>query len=226
MDKIHSFLRQVGQQKIRDGKYNGISIKQSSIPYQQLIEKLFNDAVSDLNISDEQEREILIKKINEIQIIQKIFEVIPNKAIALLHDAYNNQTEEERKGTLFSSEEYRFYQKTISECVAIQKVFLKKFASIVSEAKGKDTTVNKKPDKETNSNGSTSMEALRDKEWLTAKETASRYPSLAYNNIKSRNWRISNKFPYEGYDERKGAHNKVVFNSMDVENWIRNHDIR
>lgn len=66
-------------------------------------------------------------------------------------------------------------------------------------------------------NGST-ME-YRDKEWLSIDETVSVF-GLPRNNIKSRQWRIDNKFPYDGFDQQKGAYAKVIFHRKDVEQWL------
>ena len=192
-----------------DFSYNEVSKSESSITYQRKIEKLYSNAVSDLYGLNESQRRIVIRRINEVRERQMCFDIPSTDTInAMLRD-YNSQPEGKRNKSLL--DDYR-YCKFVLECVAIQREYLAKFTSLVNAEVIQDAATDFKEisniDEDTN--------------WLSVEETASKF-RLPLNNIKSRQWRINNDFPYKGYDETKGAYNKVIFNINDVEDWIQNH---
>lgn len=54
-------------------------------------------------------------------------------------------------------------------------------------------------------------------DWMTLKEVSKEF-GLPYNNLKSRKWRLKNKFPYRQID---GAYSTGTCNRLDVEEWLR-----
>lgn len=219
MNNIEALLSELGRASMspENSTYNGITEMESSISYQMMIEKLYNSAVSDLYDLDEPRRGIVMRRIDEVREIQLFFDVPSTETVNLLVQDYNAQPEGKRNKSLL--DDYR-YCRFVLECVAIQKHYLQRFASLLTvyqETQTTDTPNDNKP------NTTTTNEETADKEWLSVDEVAAIY-GLPKNNIKDRSWRIENDFPFQGFDERKGAYNKVIFNSEDVKNWIRNHE--
>ena len=126
----------------------------------------------------------------------------------LLHDCYYQYKRDNYQGT-----EINFNQLLIVY-LALQRVIFGELASRVAANNSQESIIDINPDQ--------SVMEVKDREWLTVDETSSRY-RLPKNNIKSRKWRIEHQFPYEGYDENKGAFNKVLFKSEHVEKWLENH---
>ena len=101
---------------------------------------------------------------------------------------------------------------SVLECVAMQKEYLEKFALLANAEAIQDAVIKSKD----------IPKIEKDDGWLSVDAVCAKY-GLPKNSIKSRQWRIDNDFPKKGFDEKKGAYNKVVFNSNDVEDWIKNH---
>ena len=211
MNHIEALLGELGRASMcpESSSYNGITEKQSSLSYRAKIEKLYSDAVSDLYDIDESRQRIVIRRIDEVRESQVYFDVPSTDTVnALLRD-YNEQPEGKRNKSLL--DDYR-YCRFVLECVDIQKVYLGKFASLVTDNKVPEHAAEIAPD--------TATIVEKDKEWLSVRETAAKF-RLPLNNIKSRQWRIQHDFPFKGFDEQKGAYTKVIFNSEEVENWIK-----
>lgn len=213
MNKIETLLSELGRASMcaEVSSYNGITKKQSSISYRMKIEQLYSNAVSELYGLNDTQREIVIKRIGEVRENQENFDIPTNETVNSLLRDYNNQAEGKRNKALL--DDYR-YCKFVLECVAMQKEYLVKFASLFSIDKTQKDTIDSDP--------GNSIEKIKDDTWLSAKKTAAKF-GLSYNRIKDRKWRIKNNFPFEGFDETKGAKNKVSFNTRDVEDWIKNH---
>ena len=65
-----------------------------------------------------------------------------------------------------------------------------------------------------------SVEKVEEKsDWMTLKEVSSEF-GLPYNSLKSRRWRLDNKFPYA---QINGPYSRGRCNRLDVENWLRRH---
>lgn len=211
MNNIEALLSELSRSSMNpeSSSYNSIKENQSSMSYRLKIEQLYNNAVSELYGLNDTQRKIVIRRIGEVQENQKYFDIPTNETVNSLLRDYNNQTEGKRNKTLLN--DYR-YCKFVLECVAIQRDYLEKVASLVKAEAIQENVA-----------GITDIsKADEDKVWLSVEETASKF-KLPLNNIKSRQWRIEHDFPYKGFDEMKGAYNKVVFNSNDVEDWIKNH---
>ena len=123
----------------------------------------------------------------------------------LLHDCYNQYKRENHQDT-----EINFNQLLI-ENLALKRI-IGDLVSRVAANNSQESIIDINPDE--------SVMKVKDSKWLTAKEASSRY-RLPYNNVKASQWRIENDFPYKGYDEKKGAYNKVIFNSEDIETWVK-----
>ena len=222
-NNIEPFLSELCQASIcpEVSTYNGITEKQSSNSYHKMIEKLYNCAISDLYSLDELRRGIVRKRINEAREKQKYFDIPTKETVEAMLRDYNSQPEGRRSKSLL--DEYRFC-KFVLECVSIQKDYLQRFASLLiigQETRTTDAPNTNIPNALTKKGGTARVETAA-KEWLTVEEVAEIY-GLPKNNIKSRQWRIDNDFPYKGFDENKGAYCKVVFSKEHVEAWIRNH---
>lgn len=217
MNSIETLLSELGRASIcpENSSYNGITEIQSSESYRMKIECLYSNAVSDLYELNDFQLGIAISRINEVRELQKKFDVPTKETVnALLRD-YNAQPEGKRIKSLL--DEYH-YCKFVLECVAIQKYYIEQFASLLSAEKDEE----KKPDVQTNLEQNTSSVVMNDDGWLSIDDVCVKYRQ-SKNNIKSRKWRIEHDFPYKGFDEIKGAKNKVSFNPKDVEDWISNH---
>jgi len=217
MNNIETLLSELGRSLMRpeDLSYNGISEMQSSESYRMKIESLYSNAVSDLYDLNDSQREIAMSRIDEVRECQIYFDVPTRETVnSLLHD-YNSQPEGKRNKSLLN--DYR-YCKFVLECVAIQKDYLERFASLLTTEKSVDII----PEAQTDTEHNTSKVEVLDDGWLSVDAVATKY-GLPKNNIKSRKWRIEHDFPYKGFDEIKGAKNKVSFNPKDVEDWISNH---
>lgn len=213
MNKIETLLSELGRASMcpENFSYNGITEKQSSMSYQSKIENLYSDAVSELYGLNDKQRGITLKRINEVRECQELFDIPTQETVDSMLRDYNNQAEEKRNKSLL--DDYR-YCKFVLECVAVQKEYLDKFASLFSIDKTQKDTIDTDP--------GNSIEKIKGEPWLSVDGVASIF-KLPKNNIKSKKWRIEHDFPYKGFDEMKGAYNKVVFNSNDVEDWIKNH---
>lgn len=221
MNNIEALLSELGRASMNpeNSTYNGITEVESSISYQMMIERLYNSAVSDLYDLDEPRRGIVMRRIDEVREIQLFFDVPTTETVNLLVQDYNAQPEGKRNKSLL--DDYR-YCRFVLECAAIQKHYLQRFASLLTADHETQTTDNPNDNKP---NTTTTKVETTDKEWLSVDEVAKIY-GLPKNNIKNRRWRIENGFPRKGFDENKGAYNRVIFNSEDVENWIKNHEQR
>lgn len=120
----------------------------------------------------------------------------------MLRDYYN-QVEGKRNKSLLN--DYN-YCKFVLECVEIQKVYLEKINSLVNVEV-------KQEDQESVADITDVMNVEKDKMWLSAKETATKF-GLSYNRIKDRKWRIENDFPYKGFDEKKVLITKLSLTQM------------
>lgn len=58
------------------------------------------------------------------------------------------------------------------------------------------------------------------KEYMNGKEVCKVFPMLAYNNVKSRQWRLQNAFPTVQLGGRKSH---VKFSYTDVKEWVNSH---
>lgn len=58
------------------------------------------------------------------------------------------------------------------------------------------------------------------KEYMDCKEVCKVFPMLAYNNVKSRQWRLQNTFPTIQLGGRKSH---VKFSYTDVKEWVDSH---
>lgn len=223
INNIEVLLNELGRVSMcqENSSYNDITEMQSSNSYQMMIDNLYSKAVSDLYYLDESQRSITIRRIDEVRERQKHFDVPTKETVnATLRD-YNAQPDGKRTKSLL--DDYH-YCKFVLECVAIQKEYLERFASLITEENRQETNTSTNPETNIGNNPETTkvVEETEDTEWLTTPQVANKY-KLPKNNIKARKWRIAHDFPYKGYDEIKGAHNHVTFKSTDVENWIRNH---
>lgn len=54
-------------------------------------------------------------------------------------------------------------------------------------------------------------------DWMTLREVSKEF-GLPYNSLKSRRWRLDNKFPYA---QINGPYSHGTCNRLDVENWLR-----
>lgn len=214
MNNIESFFLELAHSSMcpENSSYNDISEMQSSESYRMKIESLYSNAVSDLYELNDLQRGIAIKRINEVRECQKYFNVPTKETVDLLLYDYNSQPEGKRNKTLL--EEYHYCQFAL-ECVSIQKDYLERFSRLVVDSE--NITQKALTDTERD----ISMVELKNDEWLSVDDAVSKY-RLSKNNIKSRQWRVDNDFPYKGFDKRKGAYTKVVFHSKDIEEWIRN----
>lgn len=199
--------------RTEDRSYNGITEKQSSISYQMMVEELYSKAISELYDLDESIRGIAIRRIGEVRASQEYFDVPTEETVDALLNDYNAQPDGKRNKSLL--DDYR-YCTFVLECVSIQKDYLERFASFVTVENRQETNIDTIPETPK------MVEETIDKDWLTVDEVVKKF-GLPKNNIKSRKWRIENDFPYKGYDENKGAYNKVLFKSEHVEKWLENH---
>ena len=216
MNNIEALLSELGRSLMcpEGSSYNGISEMQSSESYQMKIESLYSNAVSDLFELNDSQREIAMSRINEVRECQMYFDVPTRETVnSHLHD-YNSQPEGKRNKSLLN--DYR-YCKFVLECVAIQKNYLERFALLLTAKNREEKTIG-----QTDQEQNTTMAKDKDDGWLSVDAVCAKY-GLSKNNIKNRQWRIENVFPYKGFDEKKGAKNKVSFNPIDVEDWITNH---
>ena len=63
-----------------------------------------------------------------------------------------------------------------------------------------------------------SVEQIEEKsDWMTLKDVSREF-GLPYNSLKSRRWRLDNKFPYA---QINGPYSHGTCNRLDVENWLR-----
>ena len=211
MNNIEALLSELSRSSMNpeSSSYNSIKENQSSMSYRLKIEQLYNNAVSELYGLNDTQRKIVIRRIGEVQENQKYFDIPTNETVNSLLRDYNNQAEGKRNKTLLN--DYR-YCKFVLECVAIQKVHLEKFALLANAEAIQDTVIKPKD----------IPKIEKDDGWLSVDAVCAKY-GLPKNNIKSRKWRMKNGFPKEGFDEIKGAKNKVSFNTRDVEDWIKNH---
>lgn len=211
MNNIETLLNELGQALIcsDNNSYNGVSELESAMSYQGKIDKLYTNAVSDLYGMNESQRRIVIHRIDEVRERQLYFDVPSTDTVnAMLRD-YNEQSDGKRNKSLL--DDYR-YCKFVLECVAMQKEYLEKFASLANAEAIQDTVIKSKD----------IPKIEKDDGWLSVDAVCAKY-GLPKNNIKSRKWRIKNNFPFEGFDEIKGSYYKVSFNPEHVENWIKNH---
>ena len=218
MNGIEELLNELGRAHMcpANSSYNEVLESQSSEVYKKKLESLYSNAVSGLYDMDWGHRSVVNERIIQIRKRQEVFDVPTQETVdALLRD-YNNQPEGVRNRTLL--DDYRFC-KFVLECVAIQRFYLEQFSSLIVGESCQDTNISTKIESD---NEMPKVERAEDKQWMTIDEIVAHY-GLPKNNIKSRQWRIDNDFPYKEYDKTKGAYNKVVFNSNDVENWIKNH---
>lgn len=211
MNNIEALLSELGQASMspENSSYNGITEKQSSISYRMKIEQLYSNAVSELYGLNDTQREIVIKRIGDVQENQENFDIPTNETVNSLLRDYNNQAEGKRNKALL--DDYR-YCKFVLECVDMQKEYLDKFVSLINAEAIQDTVIKPK----------SIPKIEKDDGWLSVDAVCAKY-GLPKNNIKSRKWRIKNNFPFEGFDEIKGSYYKVSFNPEHVENWIKNH---
>lgn len=231
MNIIEQLLRELGQASMRpeNVSYNDITEMQSSESYRMMIESLYNQAVLDVYELPETQRQIVLRRINDVREHQLYFDVPTRETVTAMLRDYNKQTEGKRSQSLL--DEYH-YCKFVLECVAIQKEYLDKFASLVTVEKSQETSIKTEPDKnigkgtyediDGDSNSDTSNVALKNKAWLSIDETVALF-GLPKNSIKSRKWRVNNDFPYKGYDENKKPYTKVIFHSEDIEAWFKTH---
>ena len=207
--------------RTEDRSYNGITEKQSSISYQMMVEELYSKAISELYDLDESIRGIAIRRIGEVRASQEYFDVPTEETVDALLNDYKAQPDGKRNKSLL--DDYR-YCTFVLECVSIQKNYLERFASFFSVENHQYT--NTATDLETKIGNNPEIPKIIDEtvdtDWLTVDEVANKF-KLPKNNIKDRKWRIENDFPYKGFDENKGTYHKVIFNSKDVEDWVRNH---
>ena len=221
VNNIESLLSELGRATMcpNNSSYNGITEMQSSESYRIMIESLYCNAVSDLYELSDVQRGIAFKRINEVRECQEYFDVPTKETVSsLLHD-YNAQPEGKRNKSLL--DDYHYCQ-FVLECVAIQKEYLDKFASLVTVEKSQETCVNTQPDKDTvsDSNSDTSKEALKDKGWLTIDETVTLF-GLSESNIESLQWRRENRFPTEDFEDKRQRKTRVLFNRKEVEEWMK-----
>lgn len=215
MNNIEALLSELGRASMRpeNCSYNGITEMQSSITYQKMVEELYSNAISDLYDLDESKRGITIRRIGEVRECQECFDIPTKETVDALLSDYNAQPDGKRNKSLL--DDYR-YCTFVLECVSIQKDYLERFASFVTVENRQETNIDTIPETPK------MVEETIDKDWLTVDEVVKKF-GLPKNNIKSRKWRIENDFPYKGYDENKGAYNKVLFKSEHVEKWLENH---
>lgn len=231
INNIEVLLNELGRVSMcqENSSYNDITEMQSSNSYQMMIDNLYSKAVSDLYYLDESQRSITIRRIDEVRERQEYFNVPTIETVNSMLRDYNAQPEGKRNKSLL--DEYH-YCKFVLECVAIQKEYLDKFASLVTVEKSQETSIKTEPDKnigkgtyediDGDSNSDTSNVALKNKAWLSIDETVALF-GLPKNSIKSRKWRVNNDFPYKGYDENKKPYTKVIFYSEDIEAWLKTH---
>lgn len=190
--------------------YNGISVSESSQLFLKRVDNLYSDAVSDLYQMNDVQRNLVQARVKETRERQMNFDVPSEETVnCLLHD-YRLQPYGRRNRHLLG--EYNYCQ-FVLECVAMQKSYLGKFEMLV------ETEQREKNVQDTSNRYDESMPVVKDFDWLSVIEAAQLF-RLPKNNIKSRQWRIDNKFPYDGFDREKGAYSKVVFNRKDIEQWL------
>ena len=214
---VELFLRELGQASMCPValSYNGCTESESSLTYQRRIDYLYSNAAVDVYNLDDVQRKKVLSRIQEVKERQMYFDVPTVEAVNCLLCDYNQQPDGRRNKHLL--DDYN-YCKFVLECVTTQKNYLEKFTSLVEvkkfEVNGQDTLIDVSIDSDENSS------IVEDKGWLSVDDVALIF-RLPKNNIKSRQWRIDNKFPYDGFDQKKGSYNKVVFNRKDVEQWLR-----
>lgn len=213
---VELFFRELGQASMSPValSYNGCTESESSLTYQRRVDYLYSNAAVDVYNLDDVQRKKVLSRIQEVKECQMYFDVPTEETVNRLLRDYNLQPYPKRNKLLL--DDYN-YCKFVLECVATQKNYLEKFTSLVEvkkfEVNGQDTLI----DVPRNSDENSSI--VEDKAWLSVDDVALTF-RLPKNNIKSRQWRIDNKFPYDGFDQHKGAYAKVVFNRKHVEQWL------
>ena len=86
MSKIADLLAELSRNEDRQPCYNGVSLEETEIAYQRILDKLYNDAVVEL-FSVSIDKNLLIKRMGEIQDSQSCFYCPSKFALASSHIA-------------------------------------------------------------------------------------------------------------------------------------------
>lgn len=185
---------------IEDFKYNGVTYAEGSETYDKLLNNMFT---SFKRMAIEKPKSAQLAILHELKEVSETYYDIPTwEAITQLENDYSRQLNKD-KSILFSIRQGKF----IKEMNDRQKDYTQKAIAFLKSITTETGIEDKKPTAE--------QPKEKAKEWLTLDEVVAHY-NLPKNNIKSRQWRISNNFP-KGNDKAYGS---LIFSATEVEKWL------
>ena len=125
MSKIADLFTELSRNDDRQPSYNGITIEETEIAYQRVLDKLYNDAVVEL-LSGSIDKNLLIKRLAEIQNDQSCF-YCPSK------EEIQSRRDEEIQSKSESLKQETDYLEFMMKCVVLQRHYLSRFREYLSD---------------------------------------------------------------------------------------------
>lgn len=130
MSKIADLFAELSRNDDRQPCYNGVSMAETEIAYQRILDKLYNDAVVEL-LFVSIDKNLLIKRMGEIQDSQSCF-YCPSK------EEIQGRRDEEKQGKSESLKQETDYLEFLMKCVVLQRHYLNRFSVYLSDTHTQD----------------------------------------------------------------------------------------
>lgn len=189
-------------------QYNGISVEQGTETYQRILTNMHEEAEQSLLslLADGQIKVLnaIYRKVKDVR--ESDYDIITPQAVEALKADFPKAIRP--KAIRMEIELGQF----VIDMHCLQLHYLDRLLSFISSLlEDNTTTVEVTPPEQENNNNT-----VQQREWFTLSEICD-YFHLPMNNVKSKKWRDTNKFPYH---QTSGIYGSISYCRSEVEDWL------
>lgn len=214
IEKVYKYIDELSRCEWHDNaitngiQYNGISVKQGIETYQRILTNMQSDAeVAILTLASSGQEKVINAIYNKVrEAYENDYDIITYEAVEALKADFPKAIRP--KAIRMEIELGQF----VIDMHCLQLHYLDRLLSFISSLlEDNTTTVEVTPPEQENNNNT-----VQQREWFTLSEICD-YFHLPMNNVKSKKWRDTNKFPYH---QTSGIYGSISYCRSEVEDWL------